>query len=95
VAFAAFMAGCIGRLSERIYRITSWRLLQVGYVFRIDADAVGMRLYPRLFSDYLGRFNNRFTSYRMEDVPELILVLEHLLRTEIHHFTMSNYTTSG
>jgi hypothetical protein len=54
-------------------------LSQVGYVFRIDADAVGMRLYPRLFSDYLGRFNNRFTS----------------CRTEIHHFTMSNYAASA
>lgn len=86
--FSALMARRIDRLSERIQRLTSWRFREEGYVFRIDSDAVGMRLYQRLFSAYLGRFNNRFTSCRVEDVPELALALEHLPRTEIHNFTM-------
>jgi hypothetical protein len=88
VAFADFVARRIDRLSEQVNRLTSWRQAEVGYTFCIHTDAVGMRLYHRLFSAYLGRFNNRFTSCRMEAVPELALALEHLPRTEIHNFTM-------
>lgn len=88
VAFSAFMARRIERLSERIDRLTSWRYSQAGYTFSINTDAVGLRLYQRLFSAYIGRFNNRFTSCRIEDVPELALALEHLPRTEIHNFMM-------
>ncbi len=88
VAFAAFWARRIDRLSERVDRLTSWRSPQAGYTFFIDTDAVGMRLYQHLFSVYLGRFNSRFTSCRVEDVPELALALKHLPRTEIHNFTM-------
>ena len=88
LAFAAFMARRIERLTERVHRLTSWRFRRVAYVFRIDADAVGMRLYQRLFSVYLERFNSRFTSCRVEDVPDLAFALEHLPRTEIHNFTM-------
>jgi len=82
------MAHRIDRLSERIDRLTSWREPAAGYAFSINTDAVGIRLYHRLFSAYLGRFNNRFTSCRVEDVPELALALDHLPRTEIHNFTM-------
>jgi hypothetical protein len=88
MAFASFMARRVDRLTERIQRLTSWRLPEASYVFHIHSDAVGMRLYQQLFSAYLGRFNNRFTSCRVEDVPELALALDHLPRTEIHNFTM-------
>lgn len=88
VAFADFLARRIDRLSERVNRLTSWRRPDTGYTLTVPADAVGMRLYHRLFTAYLGRFTNRFTSCRLEDVPELALALEHLPRTEIHNFTL-------
>lgn len=59
-----------------------------GYVFYIDADEVGFRLYDRLFQAYLDRFPHRFASGRVEEVPELVLALTHLPRTELENLTL-------
>lgn len=84
----------LGRQFDRIKgysrRLAFWRARpqEAGYVFHIDADEVGFRLYDRLFQAYLSRFPHRFSSGRVEDVPELVLALKHLPRTELENLTL-------
>ena len=58
------------------------------YVFHVNADEVGLRLYDRLLQAYLSRFPHRFTNGRVDEVPELVLALTELPGTELELFTM-------
>ncbi len=61
---------------------------QICYVFNVNADEVGLRLYDRLLQAYLNRFPHRFTNGRVDEVPELVLALTELPGTELELFTM-------
>lgn len=61
---------------------------EICYIFHINADEVGLRLYDRLLQAYLDRFPHRFTSGRVDEVPELVLALTELPGTELELFTM-------
>lgn len=87
---AAFLGDQIDRLAALGRRLAFWAgpSLDKGYVFYIDADEVGFRLYDRLFQAYLDRYPHRFASGRLEEVPELVLALTHLPRTELENLTL-------
>ncbi|WP_026232404.1 hypothetical protein [Neolewinella persica] len=86
---AAYLSCQINRASAIGQRLMFWRpSREAGYVFYIDADEVGFRLYDRLFQAYLDRFPHRFAGGRIEDVPELVLALTHLPRTELENLTL-------
>lgn len=86
----AYLAFKIDRIASLGRRLAFWARpsLDRGYVFYIDADEVGFRLYDRLFQAYLDRFPHRFASGRLEDVPELALALKHLPRMELENLTL-------
>lgn len=88
--FAAYLGYQVDRMVAFGRRLAFWSdyTRDPGYVFYIDADEVGFRLYDRLFQAYLDRFPHRFASGRVEEVPELVLALTHLPRTELENLTL-------
>ena len=62
---------------------------QVCYVFSVNADEVGLRLYDRLLQAYLNRFPHRFTNGRVDEVPELVLADRKSTRLNSSHLVIS------
>ena len=84
----AFLTRHADRLLQRAKRFAVWRSGAPGYVFTIDTDPGGLRLYADLLARYRRYPGTRFGTVAVADIPGLALALRELPRTEVHNFTL-------